>query len=70
MTDIQTPTAEEVQQVVNENNQVLNWIETWQAKNDYTPKFLDEYNAKFKAEFNDYLDTSNLSESTIKLFKD
>lgn len=66
---LQPPTAKEVQQAVEENNKVLNWIKEWQSKNDYNHIFLDEYNVKFNAEFNHFLNTSSLSQTTIDLFK-
>jgi len=66
---LSTPTPEEISQAINENNQVLKFINEWQVKNNYNPQFLTEYNAKFNAEFWDFLDNSKLSESTKNFFK-
>ena len=54
---------------VQENKKVLSFIKKYQSKNDYNPKFLKEYNQKFEAEFNDFLNTSNFSQTTINIFK-
>jgi len=54
--------------IKSENDKVLNFIKEFQAKNDYNPKFLDQYNAKFNAEFNDFLNSGNFSQKTIDLF--
>lgn len=59
----------EVKTILAENEQVLNFIKNWQDKNEYNPKFLDEHNAKFNAEFNDFLNSNNFSQETINLFK-
>lgn len=63
-----TTIEQEVTIAINENNRVLDFIKTWQGKNDYNPKFLDQYNAKFNAEFNDFLKAGNFSSETIKFF--
>ena len=52
-----------------ENKQVLEFIKVWQSKNEYNPIALDEYNAKFKKEFEHYLNNSNLSKETIESYK-
>ena len=63
----QTP-PKEVQLILNENKTVLDWIKEWQSKNEYTPRFLDEHNNKFNAEFNYFLNNGNFSEDTVNLF--
>lgn len=51
-----------------ENERVLYFIKEYQRKNEYNPKFLDEYNAKFNAEFKEFLNSGNFSQKTIELF--
>lgn len=58
-----------IELITSENLQVLDFIKNWQSKNEYNPKFLNEHNAKFNAEFADFLNNSNLSEETKKTFK-
>ena len=53
-----------------ENKQILQFIKDFQSKNDYNPKFLDEYNTKFNAEFNDYLKNNNFHPETLKTYID
>jgi hypothetical protein len=57
-----------IESMQSENDKVLNFIKEFQSKNDYNPKFLDQYNAKFNAEFNDFLNSGNFSQKTIDLF--
>lgn len=64
MQNIQPPSMEEVKQAVSENNQALNWIKEWQRDNPYSPEFTDEYNAKFKEDFNKFIEGSDLSQET------
>ena len=54
---------------ITESQKVSNFIKNWQSKNNYNPRFLDEYNAKFNAEFNYFLENSNFSKETISIFK-
>ena len=61
-------TPKEVQLILNENKTVLDWIKGWQSKNEYNPRFLDEHNNKFNAEFNYFLNNGNFSEDTVNLF--
>ncbi len=58
-----------VREAIDENNQVLNFIKDWQSKNEYNPKFLDEYNAKFNAELAEYLNTTDISQETKEFFQ-
>jgi hypothetical protein len=55
--------------ILKENERILKFIEEYKKNNNYNPNFLDEYNAKFNAEFNDFLDNGNFSVETINLFK-
>ena len=57
-----------IERVRQENKTVLNFIKEWQSKNEYNPKFLDEYNAKFNAEFRDFLQSNDFHPETIKTF--
>lgn len=52
-----------------ENKAVLSFINDWQSKNEYNPRFLDEYNAKFRAEFNHFLENSNFHTDIVEFFK-
>jgi len=52
-----------------ENEAVLEFIKDYQSKNEYNPKFLTEYNAKFNAELNEFMLASNFSKETIEFFK-
>ena len=52
-----------------EEQKVLNFIKEFQAKNEYNPIFLDEYNNKFNAEFNYFLEVENFSDETKNIFK-
>ena len=58
-----------VESILNENERIQKFILDYQSKNDYNPKFLDEYNAKFNAEFTDFLENGNFTKETINLFK-
>lgn len=40
----------------------------YRNKNEYNPQFLDEYNAKFNAEFKQFLESGNFSQKTIDLY--
>jgi len=40
----------------------------YRDKNEYNPKFLDEYNAKFNAEFKEFLNSGNFSQKIIELY--
>ena len=51
-----------------ENDTILHWIKEWQSKNDYNPIALDEYNAKFKKEFNHFLKNGNFDKDTVSIF--
>lgn len=56
-------------QIMVENYNIKSYIKQWQIKNsiiDYSS--LESYNAKFKKEFNNYLNLNNFSEENIKLF--
>ena len=57
-----------IELVREENQKVLDFIKTWQSKNEYNPKFLDEYNSKFNAEFKDYLQSNNFSQETLNTY--
>lgn len=61
-TELSTP--DEAINAIQENNKILSFIKEWQSKNDYNPLFMDEYNAKFNAEFKHYLDSVNVSQET------
>lgn len=61
--------SDEVSTAIQENNQVLNFIKEYQSKNEYNPMFLDEYNAKFNAEFKQFLDNAKLSQKTKDFFQ-
>lgn len=40
----------------------------YRDKNEYNPQFLDEYNAKFNAEFKQFLESGNFSQRIIELY--
>jgi len=40
----------------------------YRDKNEYNPQFLDEYNAKFNAEFKEFLNSGNFSKKIIELY--
>jgi hypothetical protein len=52
-----------------EHAKIYSFIENWRVKNEYNPITLEEYNAKFRKEFNQFLDQSDFSEEIIKLNK-
>ncbi len=58
-----------IETVLSENEKIQNFISDWRNKNNYDPKFINEYNAKFKAEFNHFLNSNDFSEEAINLFK-
>ena len=58
-----------VKKILDEGEQISNFIKNWQSKNDYNPQFMDEYNKKFNAEFNHFLKNNNFSKETIGLFE-
>lgn len=57
------------ERLLSENKKVMNFINEFRDKNDYNPISLDEYNAKFKKEFNHFLENSNFLDETVQLFK-
>lgn len=67
--NLKEKTLDSVERTLKENQKILNFIKEYQEKNDYNPRFLDEYNAKFNNEFNYFLKNSNFSKETIELFK-
>lgn len=67
--NVKDKTLDSVERALEENQKILDFIKEYQEKNAYDPRFLNEYNAKFIAEFNHFLETSNFLEKTIKLFK-
>lgn len=67
--NIKEKTLDSVERTLKENQKILDFIKEYQEKNDYNPRFLDEYNAKFNTEFNYFLKNSNFSKETIELFK-
>lgn len=60
---------DEVSTAIQENNIVLDFIKEYQSKNEYNPMFLDEYNKKFNAEFNHFLNNAKVSQKTKDFFK-
>jgi len=58
-----------IETVLTENEKIQNFISDWRNKNNYDPQFINEYNAKFEAEFNHFLNSNDFSEETINLFK-
>ncbi len=57
------------QRALIENNKVQNFIQNFRDNNEYNPISIDEYNAKFKVEFNHFLENSEFLDETIKIFK-
>ncbi len=57
-----------VKKILSENERVQNFIKEYQLKNNYNPAFLEQYNAKFNAEFNQFLIDGNFSQETVNLF--
>lgn len=57
-----------VKKILSENERVQNFIKEYQLKNNYNPVFLEQYNAKFNAEFNRFLIDGNFSQETVNLF--
>lgn len=57
-----------VEKILSENEKIQNFIKEYQLKNNYNPAFLEQYNAKFNAEFNQFLIDGNFSQETINLF--
>lgn len=55
--------------ILAENEKIQTFIKEWQSENPYSPEIKKERNAKFRVDFNKFLDQSNFSESTKKLFK-
>lgn len=53
-----------------ESELVVTFIKKFQNENKYNAEFLDEYNAKFTAEFNKYLNSNKFSQETIDFFSD
>ena len=56
----------QIRETLNENKQVQNFIENWQIANEI--ENYKESNAKFKEDFNRFLNESNFSEVTKKIF--
>ena len=56
--------------VQEENKKILEFIKTFQAKNEYNTEFLYEYNVKFNKEFKEYLLNNNFHAETLKNFKE
>jgi len=57
-----------VKKILSENKRVQNFVKEYQLKNNYNPAFLEQYNAKFNAEFNQFLIDGNFSQETVNLF--
>lgn len=57
------------ERILSENKKVMDFINEFRNKNEYNPISLDEYNAKFKKEFNHFLENSNFSDAVVQLFK-
>ena len=60
---------DETRNLRTENEEIQKFIKNYQSKNEYNPRFLDEYNTKFNAEFDYFLNNSNFSKKTINFFK-
>jgi hypothetical protein len=56
------------EKILSENERIQKFIKDYQLKNDYNPRFFEQYNAKFNAEFNQFLIDGNFSQQTINLF--
>lgn len=55
--------------ILAENEKIKTFITEWQKENPYSPEIKEERNAKFRVDFNKFLDQSNFSDSTKQLFK-
>lgn len=51
-----------------QHERIRKFCTEYRDKNEYNPKFLDEYNAKFNAEFKDFLESGNFSQRIIELY--
>lgn len=58
------------ERILVENKKVQEFIDSFQANNEYNPISINEYNAKFRIEFNHFLENSGFSDETIQLFKE
>ena len=55
--------------IILETELIIDFINNWQAKNNYDPEALNEYNAKFKKELNVFLDKNDFTKETKEIFK-
>ena len=53
---------------INENLKVLDFIDTWQKGHEYSSIKLEDYNTRFKNDFDLFLSTNNFTDKTKQLF--
>ena len=62
--------ALELQRIREENIKISRFIKSWQLKNDILNfSRLEDFNAKFKKDFNSFIEANDFHKDNIELFK-